>query len=329
MKASKLAAVLLVVATLLLPQNAPSQSSEQDKRTEITLTADNTIVLNDEVTGETVAKVVEQARKLDNQFSFKAKFGKKEPIYLFLNTPGGSIQAGLELIEQLQALKRPVYPIVLFAASMGFQITQALGERYILNNGVLMSHRAFGGFEGEFGGQAPSQIDSRYSLWMDRLNEMDAQTVKRTNGKQTLESYQKAYASELWRTGSKSVAEGYADKTAKVNCDSSLEGFETREALFMGIIPVKYDLSRCPMNTEPLNIRINIRTNRGVKTFEEFTELSGGFGFACLQALAKDPTQLCATDIQLTLETVYQAVQNFKKEYISKQRQVVYMRLGY
>lgn len=330
MKTSKLA-VLLIVAAMLVPLNSPSANDESDNRVVIELTDKNTISLNDEVNGQTVAKVVEEARKLDVELTkIQRIMGEKpKPIYLFLNTPGGSIQAGLELIEQLQAIKRPVNTITLFAASMGFQIAQALGERYVLNNGVLMSHRAYGGFEGEFGGQAPSQIDSRYALWMSRLNEMDQQTVKRSSGKQTLESYQKAYASELWRTGTQSVTEGYADKTAKVSCGKSLSGYTNHETTVLGSISVTYDLSKCPMSTEPINIKVNIRTNKGVKSITEFLTSRPGFGYACLQAATTNPEQVCATDLQLTLETVYKTEETFRTQYVAKQRRIVYMRLGY
>lgn len=331
MKLSKITAVLIALAlSVLAPISAGSASQGRDDRSTVTLSDDNVLSLNDEVNGETVAAVVEQARALDSKFSTYEKFtgGSKRPIYLFLNTPGGSIQDGLMLIEQLQSLKRPVYTITMFAASMGFQIAQNLGQRLILKNGVLMSHRARGEFGGEFGGSAPSQIDSRYGLWMDRLTELDRQTVSRTGGKQTLESYQKAYASELWRTGEKSVAEGYADKVVKVSCDSSLNGVTEHTILFMGMIPITYDLSNCPMNTTPMNIRVNIRTNKGVKSAKDFVAVSGGFGFACLQAAAINTNQVCATDLQLTLERVYQADQEFKSSYEAKSRQIIYMTVG-
>lgn len=322
--------LLVLAICALIPLSAGSAGQAKDSRSTVVLSSDNVVVLNEEVSGESVAKVVEAARKLDDQLSIKDRLtGTKKPIYLFLNTPGGSIQAGLELIEQLQSLKRPVHTITLFAASMGFQIAQNLGERYILKNGVLMSHRAYGGFEGAFGGQTPSPIDGIYGLWTSRINEMDNQTVLRTNGKQTLESYQKQYAPDMWRTGTESVNEGYADKIAKVSCDDSIKGVTTRTVMLMGIIPVSYDLSNCPMNTSPMNVRVAIRTNKGVLSTKEFQSKSGGFGFACLQAAAKDEKVVCATDLQLTLERVYMAEQEFKANYEAKSKQVIRMKIGY
>lgn len=322
--------LLVLAICAMIPLSAGSAGKAGDSRSTVTLSSDNVIVLNSEVNGESVAKVVEEARKLDSILSLKDRIaGTKKPIYLFLNTPGGSIQSGLELIEQLQALKRPVHTVTLFAASMGFQIAQNLGERYILKNGVLMSHRAYGGFEGSFGGQTPSPIDGIYGLWTSRINEMDNQTVLRTGGKQTLESYQKQYAPDMWRTGTQSVDEGYADKVAKVVCDESIKGVTSHTFMYMGIIPIYYDLSKCPMNTTPMNIRVSIRTNKGPVSLKDFQAKSGGFGFACLQAAAKDENVLCATDLQLTLERVYMVEQEFKASYEAKSKQVIRMKIGY
>lgn len=217
----------------------------------VVLSKSNTVVLSGEVNGENASQVIVRARQLS-----EGRFQKNKPLYLFMNTPGGSIQTGLEMIEALNGISRPVTTVSLFSASMGFQIAQGLGERLVLANGILMSHRASGQFSGNFGGKSPSQIDSRYGLWLTRLTELDKQTVKRTKGKQTLESYQNAYADELWLTGAQAVAGGYADRVVTVQCDSSLNGVNTHSITFFGF-HISYDLDNCPVNTNPMNIRVD------------------------------------------------------------------------
>jgi len=247
-------ALLFLAATTLLAVNAGS-GAESEKDGLVVLSQDNSIVLADEVNEESVGKVIDQARKADkakNQLRFSAK---RAPLYLFLNTPGGSIQSGLELIEALQGLQRPIHTVSLFSASMGFQLVQSLGDRLILKNGVLMSHNAYGQFSGSFGGVQPQQFDSRYNLWLSRMTALDNQTVKRTKGKQTLESYQKAYDHELWMDGTKSVADGYADRIVQVKCDESLDGVTTNTVYFFGL-KITYDLDKCPLNSAPTNIQI-------------------------------------------------------------------------
>ena len=178
------------------------------------------------------------------------------PIYLFLDTPGGSIQAGLELIEFLNGLNRPVHTVTLFAASMGWQLLQHLESRYVLKYGVLMSHKAYGGFRGEFGG-GQSQLDSRYGLWLRRINLMDEQTVKRTGGKKTLKQYRSEYDNELWLNGKEAVENGYADEVVTVKCDKGLQGVDRQEFSFFGMnIVVLFD--KCPIRTYPADIFVNI-----------------------------------------------------------------------
>ena len=254
MKVNKIVLGLLIVLTIaLFPKTSVSQDAGDET---IVLSKGNTLILNTEVDGDSISEVISNARALDGALSnYKETFGKKKPLYLFLNTPGGSIQAGLELIEALKGMGRTVNTITLFAASMGFQIAQNLDDRLILKNGVLMSHHATGQFTGAFGGSHPSQVDSRYQLWLDRIRELDEQTVKRTKGKQSYESYTKQYDHETWLTGDKSIKGGYADRIVLVKCDQSLKGVTTKHVNFFGM-DIAYDLDNCPINTSPMNIRV-------------------------------------------------------------------------
>ena len=253
MKVNKIVVGLLVILAAIVAPNV--LASKDSNSNVIILTKDNLLTLNSEVNGDSVSAVIAKAKSLDAKLSGK-RFNKKDsPLYLFLNTPGGSIQSGLELIEDLQGIGRKTNTITLFAASMGWQIAQGLGDRLILKNGVLMSHRAAGEMQGSFGGTRPSQMDNRYQLWLDRVKELDEQTVSRTNGKQTYKSYTEQYQNEMWLTGTKSVEQGYADRVVLVKCDASLNGVTTNHASFMGL-DIEYDLDLCPINTSPMNIRI-------------------------------------------------------------------------
>jgi len=235
-----------------------STGKTDSKADKITLNKNNTVILNGEIDDASAATTIKSLMELDS-----GTFGKKKPIYLFVYSPGGSIQAGLELIEAAKGLDRQVDTITMFAASMAFQTVQNLGERLILKNGVLMSHRAAGGFEGNFGGQFPSQIDSRYSFWLHRLQELDEKTVERTNGKQTLQTYQDAYKNEAWWTGSQSLQFGYADRIVTLKCDDSLSGTDVHHVSFMGI-PVQYETSKCPLITAPMNVKIEEQAKKMV-----------------------------------------------------------------
>lgn len=327
MEKIKLAILGLTVAALVALFPFSSLSSEDASDT-VVLSKDNTIVLNSEVTSESVGEIIAKAKVLTaEQTGVKTKFGigKKCNLKLFLNTPGGSIQSGLELVEALSGIGCQVDTITLFAASMGFQIAQNLGDRLILKNGVLMSHRARGSFEGEFGGENPSQIDSRYALWKSRMDEMDNQTVSRTKGKQTLASYQRQYASEMWLTGKQSVDQGYADKVVKVKCDSTLSGTTSHEAQVM-IFHVTYELDNCPINTGPMNVQIGFATNKGkTMTTAAFLKAGGEFGPGCLAESVSNKDKLCALDTSLNMEKVKELKSKFVDQFENKKNKIVPM----
>ena len=309
MKKNKLImSLMLAVAVIALPLTLLSSNKATDKKT-IVLTSKNTLVLNDEVSDASVSDIITQARELDKK-SGRFGIGKNsDPIYLFLYTPGGSIQAGLELSEALHGLNRPVDTITLFAASMGFQLCQDLGQRNIMKNGTLMSHKAYGGFEGEFGGSS-SQLQSRMDFWKGRMDEMDKATVARTSGKQTLESYQAAYDNELWRTGTAAVAEGYADRVVNVRCDSSLVGVDTHKVSFMGMT-FYYDTDKCPLDTSIKNVRMGVRTTSGEVMVSSFEAMGGGFGSTCFQEQVNNKAKVCALDSTLTPEKLVEIKAKF------------------
>lgn len=289
----------LLLAIMLCFTTATVQAQAKD----LVLSADNTLIMNDEFTGQSVTELMEKASKMNSSLP------SGYPINVFIYSPGGEIQAGLELIEFLNSLNRPVNTVTLFAASMGFQLVQHMeGKRYIVKYGVLMSHKARGGFSGEFGGGI-SQLDSRYGLWLRRIQMMDEQTVKRTNGKQTLKSYTDAYSQELWLNGEEAVKQGYADEVVTVKCDKSLDGSFSRTYDFM-IVQFDVEFSNCPMKTYPLSIQVKMHTNQGLMKVEDFLAQGGKFGPECGTALYNE--DLCASNKSLTLEKIQEEVKKQK-----------------
>lgn len=287
----------------------------------VNLTEDNTLVLNQAFSGGSVAKLMEEATKLD------AGLKSGYPMYLVLYTPGGSIQAGLELYDYLDGLNRPIHTITMFAASMGFQTVQHLGTRYITRYGVLMAHKARGGFSGEFGGGA-SQLDSRYGMWLRRVEMMDKMTVERSSKIKTLKEFYAMYAPELWLNGQEAVDRGLADSVATIKCDATLSG--TKTVLYdLGFFSVNVVFSKCPARTAPLGVSMNILTNKGNMPLKEFLMENGKFGKKCRTTAIKGgkdyygnivdskPAELCATDQELTYEKLTKA-KNEKVQYLNR-----------
>lgn len=305
--------IFTVLASMVYTTNLLCKEPSKSPSNVVILTSKNLVSLNAEVDGESVGQVIRDVKNLPRS---------TEAAYLFLNTPGGSIQSGFELIEAIKGIGRPVNTITLFAASMGFQIAQNLDERLIVKNGILMSHHARGEVGGEFGGAGKSQLQSRYEFWKSRIDSLDQQTVDRTAGKQTLASYQAAYENELWMDGLQSVEAGYADRVVTVKCDKTLDGTTTHK--FDSIFgTITYDLDKCPINTNPSNIKMRIETTNGVMDTDTFLKLGGQFGTACL--MKQDPNKLCPLDTTFTPTKIEKMKKDFVNQYNANKNRVVYM----
>ena len=76
----------------------------------------------------------------------------KKDINLYLNTPGGSVTAGLAIYDTMQHVKASVSTICVgIAASMGATLLAAgaKGKRFVLPNSEILLHQVMGGAEGQ------------------------------------------------------------------------------------------------------------------------------------------------------------------------------------
>ncbi len=106
---------------------------------------DRIIVLSDEVNDATASLVVAQLLYLEGQDSEK-------DISLYINSPGGSVTAGLAIYDTMQYIKCDVSTICMgMAASMGaFLLSSgAKGKRFALPNSEIMIHQPSGGAQGQ------------------------------------------------------------------------------------------------------------------------------------------------------------------------------------
>lgn len=86
------------------------------------------------------------------QLLFLESEDPKKEITIYINSPGGSITAGLAIVDAMNHIKCDVSTIAVgMAASMGAVILSAgkKGERYALPNSEIMIHQPHGGAEGQ------------------------------------------------------------------------------------------------------------------------------------------------------------------------------------
>ena len=97
----------------------------------------------------------------------------KKDIFLYINSPGGSVTAGLGIVDTMNHIKPDVSTVCVgMAASMGSIILSqgAKGKRYALPNAEVMIHQPWGGAQGQ---ASDIEITARHILkTRERLNRM-------------------------------------------------------------------------------------------------------------------------------------------------------------
>lgn len=109
------------------------------------LLKDRIIMLTDEVNDATASLVVSQMLFLESEDPTK-------DIFLYINSPGGSVTAGMAIYDTMQYIKCDVQTICMgMAASMGAVLLSGgtKGKRLALPNAEIMIHQPLGGTQGQ------------------------------------------------------------------------------------------------------------------------------------------------------------------------------------
>lgn len=135
------------------------------------LLEDRVVFLSGEITDDVANLVVAQLIYLESKDPTKG-------ISLYINTPGGSVTAGLAIYDTMKYIRCDVSTICIgMAASMGaFLLSSGTkGKRYALPNSEIMIHQVLGGSQGQ---ASDVEIHTRQLLKMKRkLNAILAENV--------------------------------------------------------------------------------------------------------------------------------------------------------
>lgn len=162
---------------------------------------DRIIMLSDEVNDATASLVVAQLLYLEGQDPDK-------DIHLYINSPGGSISAGMAIYDTMQFIKCDVSTICIgMAASMGSFLLAAgtKGKRLALPNSEIMIHQPLGGAKGQ---ASDIKIQAEHILFIrNRMNTLLSQMTG-----QPLEIIEKDTDRDNWMTAEDAVKYGLIDK---------------------------------------------------------------------------------------------------------------------
>jgi ATP-dependent Clp protease protease subunit len=113
------------------------------------------------------------------QLLFLESENPDKDIFFYINSPGGSVSAGLAIYDTMQFIKPDVSTLCVGqAASMGALLLAAgdAGKRFCLPNSRVMIHQPMGGFQGQ---ATDIEIHAKEILYLrERLNEILARHTK-------------------------------------------------------------------------------------------------------------------------------------------------------
>ena len=165
------------------------------------LLKDRIILLFNEVNDDAAAAVIAQLLYLESA-------DPEADIHLYINSPGGSVSAGLGIYDTMRKLKCEVSTICVGSAcSMGAFLLAAgtKGKRYALANSQIMIHQVLGGMQGQ---ASDIEIEAAHILKVkNRLNEILA-----ANTGNSIAETEASTDRNNWMFGEEAMEYGIVDK---------------------------------------------------------------------------------------------------------------------
>jgi ATP-dependent Clp protease, protease subunit len=167
------------------------------------LLRDRVILLEGEVHDQMANLVVAQLLYLESE-------NTEKDISIYINSPGGSVTAGMAIYDTIQFINPDVSTIVMGqACSMGSLLAQAgsPGKRFMLPNARTMAHQPSGGAKGM---ASDMQIQVEEILKMKKM--LTNIYVKHNSAGKTYDEFEKIMDRDTFMSAEETVAFGLADK---------------------------------------------------------------------------------------------------------------------
>ena len=168
------------------------------------------VFLNGEVSDASAALVVSQLLFLEAE-------DPTRDIYLYINSPGGLVTAGMAMYDAMQFVRPDVATLVMGqACSMGSLLAQAgaKGKRYVLANSRTMIHQPLGGARGQ---ASDMEIQVREILKMKKT--LTQIYVDHNSVGKTFEEFSQSMDRDNFMSAEEAVAFGLADKVLRTRDD--------------------------------------------------------------------------------------------------------------
>ena len=188
-----------------VPYRLPGSQYEQWISIYSRLSVERILFLGQEVTDGLANALVAQMLYLDSEDPTK-------PIYLYINSPGGSVTAGMAIYDTMQYIKAEVVTICVgLAASMGAFLlaSGSPGKRLALTHARIMIHQPMGGT----GRRQATDIDIEAKEILRIRQQLNEIMANRTG--QTIERIEKDTDRDYFLSAEEAVAYGLIDKVVE------------------------------------------------------------------------------------------------------------------
>ena len=220
----------------------------------INLTSQNHVLLRGQVTPDSVATIITDILKLS------AVLPETQPIYLVIDSGGGSVFDGIDLLGVMEIIPQPIHTVSIFAFSMAYSISQRGDKRYIAQRGIMGQHRAVGTFQGQFGF---GEVEQRLKIMTKVI--LDLERYEADKMGISLPKFQMLIKDEMYVYYTDAIENKVADEQAKLTCSRKLlQGRKkVKKCSMFGC--VELDFSTCPLIRGVLPEIKNEQTKEEVK----------------------------------------------------------------
>ena len=235
---NKIISLFLILSMgLVLSSNLLGRERKENSIPLITLTEGNFYALSGKVDYTSTNKLVEE---------LYTKPGTEYTIYI--DSPGGNVFAGLEVVKAIQNSGKTVTCIADMAISMAFTIFQQCHVRHVTDGAVLMQHLMSYGVQGDY---RHNLTRAEFSAELaTHLQTLDSSAIE-----MDIEKFVNYTRDDWWLIGQKAIDNGAADSMVRLNCDKSLYSKVISKKEETAFFQVEYVMSGCPLIRSPLEER--------------------------------------------------------------------------
>lgn len=150
----------------------------------------------------------EVANAIVAQLLFLEQQDKNKDIVMYINSPGGSVYAGLAILDTMRLVSCDIVTVVVgMAASMGGLLSSSgtKGKRYALPNAMIHMHQPLGGAQGQ---ASDIEIEAREIL---RLKDLLADILAKNTGQKN-DTIMKDFDRDVHMTPEMALKYGFIDK---------------------------------------------------------------------------------------------------------------------